>query len=54
MFHSENETDLLLHLARDAKDRALFLDEQRIYYAVGIALFFPLFLLMSYHPFVRN
>nr|KUM48870.1 cytochrome c biogenesis FN [Picea glauca]QHR87051.1 putative cytochrome c biogenesis FN [Picea sitchensis] len=52
--HSENKTDLLLHLARDAKDRALFIDEQRIYVAVGIALFFPLFLLVSSNPFVLN
>lgn len=46
--------NLLLHLAREAKDRAESLDEQRISGALGIALFFSLFLLASSDPFVRN
>ena len=44
---------IALHLARDAKDRASPIDEQRIY-SVGIALFFPLSLSASSNPFVRN
>nr|QJH92070.1 cytochrome c maturation subunit FN [Podocarpus macrophyllus]QXE44202.1 cytochrome c biogenesis FN [Podocarpus macrophyllus] len=44
------KTFLLLHLARDAKEKA----EQRIYGAVGIALPLPLFLLASSNPSVRN
>ncbi|YP_009477629.1 cytochrome c maturation protein CcmFN (mitochondrion) [Nymphaea colorata] len=43
----------LLHLARDAKEKASSIDEQRID-SVGIALFFSLFLLASSDPFVRN
>ena len=41
----------LLHLARDDKERASSIDEQRI---VGIALFFSPFLSASSDPFVRN
>ena len=44
---------IALHLARDAKNRASPIDEQRIY-SVGIALFFPLSLSASSNPFVRN
>lgn len=40
-----NRTNLLLHLARDEKERASSIDEQRIDGALGIALFFSLFLL---------
>lgn len=47
-------TNLLLHLARDEKERASSIDEQRIDGALGIALFFSLFLLASSDPFVRN
>lgn len=47
-------TILLLHLARDEKERASSIDEQRIDGALGIALFFSLFLLASSDPFVRN
>nr|YP_006280920.1 cytochrome c biogenesis FN [Spirodela polyrhiza]AFI54930.1 cytochrome c biogenesis FN [Spirodela polyrhiza] len=47
-------THLLLHLARDEKDRAPSIDEQRIDGALGIALFFSLFLSASSDPFVRN
>nr|ULM64082.1 cytochrome c biogenesis Fn [Schisandra chinensis] len=47
-------THLLLHLARDAKERASSIDEQRIDSAVGIALFFSPFLSASSDPFVRN
>lgn len=47
-------TTILLHLAREAKERAEFLDEQLISSALGIALFFSLFLLASSDPFVRN
>lgn len=47
-------THLLLHLARDDKERASSIDEQRIDGALGIALFFSLFLLASSDPFVRN
>nr|BCT42882.1 cytochrome c biogenesis FN [Musa laterita]BCT42921.1 cytochrome c biogenesis FN [Musa siamensis] len=46
--------NLLLHLAREAKDRAESLDEQRISGALGIALFFSPFLSASSDPFVRN
>ncbi|CAA0817331.1 Cytochrome C assembly protein [Striga hermonthica] len=44
----------LLHLARDDKERASFIDEQRIDGALGIALFFSPFLSASSDPFVRN
>ena len=44
---------IALHLARDAKDRASPMDEQRID-SVGIALFFSLSLSASSNPFVRN
>nr|ULQ69700.1 cytochrome c biogenesis protein ccmFN [Juncus himalensis] len=47
-------THLLLHLARDEKERASSRDEKRIDGALGIALFFSLFLLASSDPFVRN
>nr|YP_010737525.1 cytochrome c biogenesis FN [Zantedeschia aethiopica]WEQ71664.1 cytochrome c biogenesis FN [Zantedeschia aethiopica] len=47
-------THLLLHLARDEKERAESIDEQRIDGALGIALFFSLFLSASSDPFVRN
>ncbi|KAJ3675064.1 hypothetical protein LUZ61_021811 [Rhynchospora tenuis] len=47
-------TNLLLHLARDEKERASSIDEKRIDGALGIALFFSLFLLASSDPFVRN
>jgi cytochrome c biogenesis factor len=47
-------THPLLHLARDDKERASSIDEQRIDGALGIALFFSLFLLASSDPFVRN
>nr|YP_010921714.1 cytochrome c biogenesis factor N [Pinellia ternata]WIM35488.1 cytochrome c biogenesis factor N [Pinellia ternata] len=48
------KTHLLLHLARDEKERAESIDEQRIDGALGIALFFSLFLSASSDPFVRN
>ena len=44
----------LLHLARDDKERASSIDEQRIDGALGIALFFSPFLSASPDPFVRN
>lgn len=47
-------THLLLHLARDEKERAESIDKQRIDGALGIALFFSLFLSASSDPFVRN
>nr|QJS07747.1 cytochrome c biogenesis FN1 [Odontarrhena argentea] len=47
-------THPLLHLARDDKERALSIDEQRIDGALGIALFFSSFLSASSDPFVRN
>nr|AUD39209.1 cytochrome c maturase subunit Fn [Deppea grandiflora]AUD39215.1 cytochrome c maturase subunit Fn [Hillia triflora] len=47
-------THPLLHLARDDKERALSIDEQRIDGALGIALFFSPFLSASSDPFVRN
>nr|AUD39238.1 cytochrome c maturase subunit Fn [Trailliaedoxa gracilis] len=47
-------THPLLHLARDDKERAPSIDEQRIDGALGIALFFSLFLSASSDPFVRN
>nr|AHA47120.1 CcmFN [Amborella trichopoda]AHC94285.1 cytochrome c maturation protein CcmFN [Amborella trichopoda] len=50
----EGKRALLLHLARDAKERASSIDEQRIGFAVGIALFFSFFLSASSDPFVRN
>lgn len=47
-------TNLLLHLARDEKERASSIDEQQIDGALGIALFFSPFLSASSDPFVRN
>nr|AUD39211.1 cytochrome c maturase subunit Fn [Gardenia conferta] len=47
-------THPLLHLARDDKERAPSIDEQRIDGALGIALFFSPFLSASSDPFVRN
>jgi cytochrome c biogenesis factor len=47
-------THTLLHLARDDKERAESIDEQRIDGALGIALFFSSFLSASSDPFVRN
>nr|UTS76161.1 cytochrome c biogenesis FN [Cuscuta bonafortunae] len=47
-------THPLLHLARDDKERASSIDEQRIDGALGIALFFSSFLSASSDPFVRN
>nr|UJP68066.1 cytochrome c biogenesis FN [Evolvulus alsinoides] len=47
-------THPLLHLARDDKERASSIDEQRIDGALGIALFFYSFLSASSDPFVRN
>nr|YP_009306117.1 cytochrome c biogenesis FN [Corchorus olitorius]AOO95954.1 cytochrome c biogenesis FN [Corchorus olitorius] len=47
-------THPLLHLARDDKERASSIDEQRIDGALGIALFFSPFLSVSSDPFVRN
>nr|UTS76172.1 cytochrome c biogenesis FN [Cuscuta boldinghii] len=47
-------THPLLHLARDEKERASSIDEQRIDGALGIALFFSSFLSASSDPFVRN
>ncbi|KAK8681202.1 hypothetical protein V6N13_053609 [Hibiscus sabdariffa] len=48
------KTHPLLHLARDDKERASSIDEQRIDEALGIALFFSPFLSVSSDPFVRN
>ncbi|XP_042528466.1 probable cytochrome c biosynthesis protein [Dipodomys spectabilis] len=48
------KTQTFLHLARDDKERASSIDEQRIDGALGIALFFSLFLSASSDPFVRN
>ncbi|KAK7373302.1 hypothetical protein VNO80_06704 [Phaseolus coccineus] len=50
----KRRTHPLLHLARDDKERALSIDEQRIDGALGIALFFSPFLSASSDPFVRN
>ncbi|GJT90169.1 cytochrome c biogenesis FN, mitochondrial [Tanacetum coccineum] len=47
-------THPFLHLARDDKERASSIDEQRIDGAFGIALFFSPFLSASSDPFVRN
>nr|AUD39217.1 cytochrome c maturase subunit Fn [Isertia laevis] len=47
-------THPLWHLARDDKERAPSIDEQRIDGALGIALFFSPFLSASSDPFVRN
>ncbi|KAK3146843.1 hypothetical protein QOZ80_3BG0273230 [Eleusine coracana subsp. coracana] len=47
-------TNLLLHLARDEKERASSIDEQQIDGTLGIALFFSPFLSASSDPFVRN
>uniref|UniRef100_K4B617 Uncharacterized protein n=1 Tax=Solanum lycopersicum TaxID=4081 RepID=K4B617_SOLLC len=44
----------MLHLARDDKERASSIDEQRIDGALGIALFFSHFLSAGSDPFVRN
>ncbi len=44
----------LLHLTGDEKARSSFIDEERIHGALGIALFFSLFLSASSNPFVRN
>nr|YP_010131403.1 cytochrome c biogenesis FN [Bruguiera sexangula]QPZ76249.1 cytochrome c biogenesis FN [Bruguiera sexangula] len=44
----------LLHLVRDDKERASSIDEKRIDGALGIALFFSLFLSASSDPFVQN
>jgi hypothetical protein len=44
----------LARLARDDKERASSIDEQRIEGALGIALFFSPFLSASSDPFVRN
>ncbi|KAG5577255.1 hypothetical protein H5410_057389 [Solanum commersonii] len=44
----------MLHLARDDKERASSIDEQRIDGALIIALFFSHFLIASSDPFVRN
>nr|YP_010901723.1 cytochrome c biogenesis FN [Suriana maritima]WIL07943.1 cytochrome c biogenesis FN [Suriana maritima] len=49
-----NRMSPLLHLARDDKERASSIDEQRIDGALGIALFFSPFLSASSDPFVRN
>ncbi|KAK1383723.1 hypothetical protein POM88_021458 [Heracleum sosnowskyi] len=43
-------THPLLHLARDDKERASSIDEQRIDEALGIALFFSPFLSATIHP----
>nr|WEI34508.1 cytochrome c maturation protein FN [Saururus chinensis] len=47
-------THLFLDMARDEKERASYIDEQRSQSAVGIALFFSPFLSASSDPFVRN
>lgn len=47
-------THPFLHLAQDDKERAEFIDEQRIDGALGIALFFSPFLSASPDPFLRN
>ena len=47
-------THPLLHLARDDKERASSIDEQRIDRTLGIALFFSPFLSASSDPFVRS
>ncbi|KAG5576436.1 hypothetical protein H5410_056570 [Solanum commersonii] len=52
--HGSREGKRMLHLARDDKERASSIDEQRIDGALGIALFFSPFLLASFDPFVRN
>eukprot|EP01018_Ginkgo_biloba_P029806 Gb_40978 [translate_table: standard] len=52
--HSEENTNLSSHLARDAKDRASSIDEQRIDSAVGTALFFSPSLSVSSNPSARN
>nr|WLE73547.1 cytochrome c biogenesis FN [Thonningia sanguinea] len=51
---SREGTHPLLYLARDDKERASSIEEQRIYGALGIALFFSPFLSASSDPFVRN
>eukprot|EP01018_Ginkgo_biloba_P040574 Gb_19394 [translate_table: standard] len=52
--HSKENTNLSSHLARDAKDRASSIDEQRIDSAVGTALFFSPSLSASSNPSARN
>eukprot|EP01018_Ginkgo_biloba_P040801 Gb_21122 [translate_table: standard] len=54
--HSEENTNLSSHLARDAKDRASSIDEQRIGFVcdVGTALFFSPSLSASSNPSARN
>nr|YP_009493669.1 cytochrome c biogenesis FN [Codonopsis lanceolata]AWN57614.1 cytochrome c biogenesis FN [Codonopsis lanceolata] len=47
-------THPFLHLARDDKERASSIAEERIDGVKGIAFFFSLFLLASSDPFVRN
>eukprot|EP01018_Ginkgo_biloba_P041077 Gb_04093 [translate_table: standard] len=52
--HSEGNTNLSSHLARDAKDRASSIDEQRIESILGTALFFSPSLSASSNPSARN
>eukprot|EP01018_Ginkgo_biloba_P040616 Gb_18186 [translate_table: standard] len=52
--HSEGNTNLSSQLARDAKDRASSIDEQRIDSTVGTALFFSPSLSASSNPSARN
>eukprot|EP01018_Ginkgo_biloba_P041104 Gb_10335 [translate_table: standard] len=52
--HSEGNTNLSSHLARDAKDRASSIDEQQIESTVGTALFFSPSLSASSNPSARN
>ncbi|KAK1422105.1 hypothetical protein QVD17_24991 [Tagetes erecta] len=47
-------THPLLHLARDDKERASSISEQRIDGALGIDLFFSPFLSASSDPFIKN
>ena len=47
-------THPFLHLARDDKERASSIDEERIDGTLGIALFFSPFLSASSDPFLRN
>ncbi|WOG81016.1 hypothetical protein DCAR_0100161 [Daucus carota subsp. sativus] len=51
---SRKKDESFVHLARDDKERASSIDEQRIDGALGIALFFSPFLSASSDPFVRN
>nr|APD51397.1 cytochrome c biogenesis FN [Pelargonium citronellum] len=48
------KTKPLLHMVRDEKERTSFLEEKKSLGALGIALFFSTFLLVSSNPFVRN